>query len=98
MRPDFDTEDPEGKEVVRKVLAGTIKGCSLGIMFDPADMVKENGKIILKNVSCLKCPSWQFLPMETLLRSSLWMVNSFLKRKSIRFAYPLSPQNLKRKS
>lgn len=62
MRPDFDTQDPEGKEVVRKVLAGTIKGCSLGIMFDPADMVKENGKIILKKcilfeVSIVAVPS-----------------------------------------
>lgn len=62
MRPDFDTEDNTGKEVVRKVLAGTIKGCSLGIMFDPADLVNENGKIILKKcvlfeVSIVAVPS-----------------------------------------
>lgn len=62
MRPDFDTEDPEGKEVVRKVLAGKLKGCSLGILFDPADMVNENGKIILKKcvlfeVSIVAVPS-----------------------------------------
>lgn len=62
MRPDFDTEDPEGKEVVRKVLGGTIKGCSLGILFDPKDMVNENGKLILKKcvlfeVSIVAVPS-----------------------------------------
>lgn len=62
MRPDFDTNDPEGKEVVRKVLAGKLKGCSLGILFDPKDMVNENGKIILKKcvlfeVSIVAIPS-----------------------------------------
>ena len=62
MRPDFDTEDPEGKEVVRKVLAGKLKGCSLGILFDPKDMVNENGKLILKKcvlfeVSIVAIPS-----------------------------------------
>ncbi|MDV4078142.1 phage head protein [Elizabethkingia anophelis] len=62
MRPAFDTKTPEGEEVVRKVLAGTIKGCSLGIMFDPKDMVNENGKIILKKcvlfeVSIVAVPS-----------------------------------------
>ncbi len=62
MRPAFDTEVPEGKEVVRKVLAGTIKGCSLGIMFDPADLVNENGRLILKKcilfeVSIVAVPS-----------------------------------------
>lgn len=48
MIPEFDTEDADGKEVVRKVLAGKLKGCSMGIMFDPKDMVNENGKLILK--------------------------------------------------
>lgn len=62
MRPSFDTEDTAGKEVVRKVLAGTLKGCSLGIMFDPKDMVNENGKIVLKKcilfeVSIVAVPS-----------------------------------------
>lgn len=62
MRPAFDTENPEGKEVVRKVLSGTIKGCSLGIMFKPEDMVNEGGKIILKQcvlfeVSIVAVPS-----------------------------------------
>lgn len=62
MRPVFDTEDNEGKEVVRKVLNGTIKGCSLGIMFNPEDLVNENGRLILKKcilfeVSIVAVPS-----------------------------------------
>lgn len=62
MRPDFDTEDNTGKEVVRKVLSGIIKGCSLGIMFDPADLINDNGKLILKKcvlfeVSIVAVPS-----------------------------------------
>lgn len=62
MRPAFDTEDTEGKEVVRKVLAGTIKGCSMGIMFDPSDMVNDNGRLVLKKcilfeVSIVAVPS-----------------------------------------
>ena len=62
MIPEFDTEDSDGKEVVRKVLAGKIKGCSMGIMFDPKDMVNENGKLILKKcvlfeVSIVAVPS-----------------------------------------
>jgi HK97 family phage prohead protease len=47
MRPVFDTKDPDGVEVVRKVLNGTIKGSSIGIMFDPVDMVNLNGKLTL---------------------------------------------------
>lgn len=62
MIPEFDTEDADGKEVVRKVLAGKLKGCSMGIMFDPKDMVNENGKLILKKcvlfeVSIVAVPS-----------------------------------------
>lgn len=36
--PNFDTEDAEGKEVVRKVNNGTIKGCSIGIKFNYEDI------------------------------------------------------------
>ena len=62
MIPEFDTEDTDGKEVVRKVLAGKLKGCSMGIMFDPKDMVNENGKLTLKKcvlfeVSIVAVPS-----------------------------------------
>lgn len=37
--PVFDTEDPDGKEVVRKVEKGILKACSIGINFDPEDIV-----------------------------------------------------------
>lgn len=36
--PNFDTGDTEGKEVVRKVNNGTIKGCSIGIKFKYDDI------------------------------------------------------------
>lgn len=41
--PKFDTQDPEGLEVVRKVLSGTIKGTSLGLGLG---MTKPNFKVI----------------------------------------------------
>lgn len=43
----FDTEDPEGKEVVRKVNKGTINGCSMGIFFDSENLVLVNGELRL---------------------------------------------------
>ncbi|UFK27509.1 prohead protease [Elizabethkingia phage TCUEAP3] len=62
MQPVFDTKDPEGEEVVRKVMNRTLKGCSMGIMFEPEDMVNENGKLVLKKcvlfeVSIVAVPS-----------------------------------------
>lgn len=62
MRPVFDTKDPDGVEVVRKVLSGTIKASSIGIMFDPVDMVLMNGRLtltkcILFEVSIVAVPS-----------------------------------------
>ena len=62
LTPDFDTEDPEGKEVVRKVLAGKLKGCSMGIMFNPDDLVNMDGvlvltKCVLFEVSIVAVPS-----------------------------------------
>lgn len=48
--PEFDTEDLDGKEVVRKVLKGTIKGCSIGIYFKKEDLQLVDGKLVL-----LKC-------------------------------------------
>lgn len=50
MSPDFDTQDPDGVEVVRKVNADKIKACSMGIIFDPKDLVYRDGELIL-----LKC-------------------------------------------
>lgn len=62
MRPDFDTQEERGLEVARKVEAGIIKGCSLGIMFNPEDMINDNGKVVLKKcvlfeVSIVAVPS-----------------------------------------
>ncbi|CAM1341742.1 HK97 family phage prohead protease [Tenacibaculum aestuarii] len=45
--PNFDTKDPEGLEVVRKVEGGVIKGCSMGIRFNPKDLKMINGKLML---------------------------------------------------
>lgn len=45
--PDFDTEDPEGKEVVRKVEAGKLKACSIGIMIDPDGLQNLNGDLVV---------------------------------------------------
>lgn len=62
MRPEFDTEDVAGKEVVRKVLAGKIKGASIGITFEPDDMRMIDGKLMLEKctlfeVSIVAVPS-----------------------------------------
>jgi len=60
--PDFDTEDPEGKEVVRKVKAGKLKGCSLGFDFNPEDFHVISGEVVLikcelKEISIVAVPS-----------------------------------------
>lgn len=52
--PDFDTEDVEGKEVVRKVENGKIKGCSIGIIIDPDKMLLVNGELILSECELLE--------------------------------------------
>lgn len=52
--PDFDTEDADGKEVVRKVDAGRIKGCSMGIIFDPDKMLFTAGELILSESELLE--------------------------------------------
>lgn len=45
--PQFDTEDSEGKEVVRKVNKGTIKACSMGIFFNEKDMQLVGKEVVL---------------------------------------------------
>ena len=60
--PEFDTEDEDGKEVVRKVQAGILKGCSLGFDFDPEDFQMIAGELVLtkcelKEVSIVAVPS-----------------------------------------
>ena len=46
--PVFDTQDEQGKEVVRKVEKGIIKGCSMGIRFRDVDLEEKDGYIMLK--------------------------------------------------
>lgn len=46
--PEFDTEEPTGKEVVRKVAKGIIKGCSMGIGFEREHLKKVNGAWVLE--------------------------------------------------
>lgn len=60
--PEFDTEDAEGKEVVRKVESGKIKGCSLGFDFDKDDFKMIDGQLVLtkcelKEISIVAIPS-----------------------------------------
>ncbi len=45
--PVFDTEDADGKEVVRKVTKGTLKACSMGLFFKKEDMQIVAGKVVL---------------------------------------------------
>ncbi len=46
--PEFDTEDADGKEVVRKVLSGKLKACSIGIIIEPEHVLAlENGDIVV---------------------------------------------------
>lgn len=60
--PVFDTQNPEGLEVVRKVQSGTLKGCSMGIRFSPKDLKMQDGKLmltkcVLTEVSIVAVPS-----------------------------------------
>lgn len=48
--PVFDTEDEYAKLIAGKVERNHIKGCSMGIIFDPEDLVYVGGKFML-----LKC-------------------------------------------
>ncbi|WP_026315516.1 HK97 family phage prohead protease [Riemerella columbina] len=45
--PEFDTEDPDGKEVVRKVNAGKIKACSIGIFIAPDALELINDELVV---------------------------------------------------
>lgn len=52
--PKFDTEDADGKEVVRKVKSGTLKGCSIGITFEPDYMLMIDGVLTLTKCELLE--------------------------------------------
>lgn len=45
--PDFNTKDPDGMEVVRKVNEGVLKGCSMGLSLNPDDFKIIEGKLWL---------------------------------------------------
>ncbi|OXA83680.1 hypothetical protein B0A56_00735 [Flavobacterium columnare NBRC 100251 = ATCC 23463] len=45
--PVFDIEDEEVQKIVGKVERGHIKGCSMGILFNPEDLSYIGGKVVL---------------------------------------------------
>lgn len=53
--PQFDTEDAEGKEVVRKVEKGTINACSMGVSFTPKNLKKIDGQLVLTECELFEC-------------------------------------------
>ncbi len=52
--PLFDTEDADGKEVVRKVEKGILKACSIGISFDPEHLVMEDGILTMQECELME--------------------------------------------
>lgn len=53
--PVFDIEDELGKKIAGKVERGFLKACSMGLLFNPADMVVEaNGKLCLQKCELLE--------------------------------------------
>lgn len=53
--PGFDKEDADAAKVAGKVDRGFINGCSMGILFDPADMQYEsNGNLLLNKCELLE--------------------------------------------
>lgn len=44
---EFDTEDPDGKEVVRKVQKGLLKAASIGIRIEPENLKNINGDLVV---------------------------------------------------
>lgn len=52
--PEFDTEDTEGKEVVRKVEKGILKACSMGISFHPKDVKIIDGIPVVEKCELLE--------------------------------------------
>lgn len=52
--PEFDTEDTDGKEVVRKVEKGILKACSIGITFKADDVKIINGIPVVQKCELLE--------------------------------------------
>lgn len=53
--PVFDLEDEHAKMIAGKVERGFLKGCSMGIIFDPDDLVNDGDKIILTKCELVEC-------------------------------------------
>ncbi len=45
--PEFDIADEDSNKIAGKVNRDFIRGASMGLLFDPSDLVSENGRIIL---------------------------------------------------
>ncbi|MFK8285631.1 HK97 family phage prohead protease [Capnocytophaga canimorsus] len=52
--PEFDTEDTEGKEVVRKVEKGILKACSIGITFKPENVKMIDGVPVVEQCELME--------------------------------------------
>lgn len=52
--PEFDTEDTDGKEVVRKVEKGILKACSIGITFKAEDVKIIDGVPVVEKCELLE--------------------------------------------
>ncbi len=53
--PVFDIEDEHANTIGGKVERGFIRGCSMGIIFDPDDLVNDGDKIILTKCELVEC-------------------------------------------
>lgn len=53
--PVFDTEDTDTQKIAGKVERGVIKGCSMGIRFNPSDLEVIEGTLTLKKCELLEC-------------------------------------------
>lgn len=53
--PKFDTEDTDTQKIAGKVERGIIKGCSMGIIFNPNDLKMIDGKLTLTKCELLEC-------------------------------------------
>lgn len=53
--PTFDTDDTDTQKIAGKVERGMIKGCSMGIRFNPSDLQVINGKLTLTKCELLEC-------------------------------------------
>lgn len=53
--PVFDVEDDHANHIGGKVERGFVRGCSMGIIFDPDDLINDGDKIILTKCELVEC-------------------------------------------